>query len=149
MITDDISKMNYGENSYNIKPMEDSEISKYNILNIKQQENDAYENGVDVESITDEQYYFTIDNDNKVLETKMPLVPLTIENFENTNDSVSFYYILVVAVMIILIIVIINYIFKQCMSGTSNYDFNSSSSSSSPTYLGTLATSPTLTFNSV
>ena len=143
IITDDISKMNYENDLYNIQPMEDSELSKYSILNTKEQEQYAYENGSDIESINDEQYYFTIDDNNKVLQTKMPLVPITIETFETETGTVSFNYILVIFIIIVLIIVVVNYFFKECMSDSYNY-YSSSSSSSSSIPLGS-----TLTFNSI
>ena len=136
ILTEDISKINYAKNSYNIQPMEDSNISNYSILynDQNEQQNNAY----DIEGIHNEQYYLSTDSDNQVVETKISLPTNIIEKFQSEDEQLSFSNILLIFIIIVLVIIVVNYFFTQCMRNTNDnyYNFiNGSSSSSSSSEL--------------
>ena len=131
LMTEDISKINYAKNSYNIQPMEDSNMSNYSILynDMNEQQDKAY----DIEGIHNEQYYLSANSDNKVVETKISLPTNTVEKFQSEVEQISFSNILLIFIIIVLIIIVVNYFFSQCMTKTDDnyYKFMNNSSSSS------------------
>jgi ATP-dependent Zn protease len=132
---EDISKINYAKNTYNISPMEDSNMTNYSILYKDQDEkNDKV---YDVEGIHDKQYYLSSNSDNQVEETKIQLPVNTVEKFQSEDEQISFSNILLIFIIIVLIIIIVNYFFKNCMnsSNNKNYNFMNSSSTSSSSEL--------------
>ena len=130
IMTEDVSKINYAKNTYNIKPMEDSNMSNYSILyNNNEKQDDAY----DVEGIHNEQYYLSSNSDNQVVQTKIPLPINTIEKFQSEDEKISFSNILLIFIIIVLIIIVVNYFFTQCMGDNNNnnvYKLTMDSSSS-------------------
>jgi hypothetical protein len=124
IITDDVTKINYDTKSYNIQPMEDNTMSNYIISDNDSNIDDLIAS--DIENNTDGQYYLSINEDNKVVQTKFPLKPKFIEKFQTDDNEITFSNMLLIFIIIMLIILIVNYFFKYC---NSNSNFLNSSSS--------------------
>ena len=135
IMTEDISKINYAKKSYNIKPMEDSNMSNYSILYNDQ--NEQQDNAQDIEGIHNEQYYLSANSDNRVEETKISLPTKIVEKFQSEDEQLSFSNILLIFIIIVLVIIVVNYFFTQCMTNTNDnyYKFMDGSSSSSSSEL--------------
>ena len=125
-ITEDISKIKNSHSNNNVKPMGYYGYEKYDI----DYNNEDKFDPSDIENISNERYYLSINQDNKVnLENFGE--KNNIEHFKNTkNKNISFNDILLILVIIILSIIVVNYFFKLCICGNNDNKYFSSSSSS-------------------
>ena len=131
-ITDDISKIGYENNLSHVSPMGENEYDEYNIVNNMEDMND-YE-ARDVEHISNERYYLTVNQDNKVSyeNFKKTNKLKNIEHFKKTSDknNLSFNDILLILVVILIVIIFVNYFLTYCLCDSDdNYDFLKESSS--------------------
>ena len=128
-ITEDISKIKNSHSNSNVKPMGYYGYEKYDI----DYNNEDKFDPSDIENISNERYYLSVNQDNKVnLENFGE--KNNIEHFKNTknkNKNISFNDILLILVIIILSIIIVNYFFTLCICGNNDNKYFSSSSSSS------------------